>query len=103
MGVDSKGNKDEGAGDQGIMFGYACNETEVLMPAPIYYSHKILKLMAADRKNGSADKLEPDSKSQITIEYKDGKPSSVKSVVISTQHSADVNQSQVRELVKPYI
>ena len=63
MGVDSKGNKDEGAGDQGIMFGYACNETEVLMPAPIYYSHKILELMAEDRKNGKAKKLEPDSKS----------------------------------------
>jgi len=103
MGVDSKGNKDEGAGDQGIMFGYACNETDVLMPAPIYYSHKILRLMAEDRKSGKLKNIEPDSKSQITIEYKDGKPSSVKSVVISTQHSAEVNQSQVRELVKPYI
>ncbi|MBA1339850.1 MAG: S-adenosylmethionine synthetase [Pelagibacterales bacterium] len=103
MGVDSAGNKDEGAGDQGIMFGYACNETDVLMPAPIHYSHKILKLMAEDRKSGKLKNIEPDSKSQITIEYKDGKPSSVKSVVISTQHSADVNQSQVRELVKPYI
>ena len=102
QGVDQE-DGETGAGDQGIMFGYACNETEVLMPAPIYYSHKILELMAADRKKGIADKLEPDSKSQITIEYKDGKPSSVKSVVISTQHSADVNQSQVRELVKPYI
>ena len=103
MGVDASGNKDEGAGDQGIMFGYACNETDVLMPAPIYYSHKILRLMAEDRKSGKLKNIEPDSKSQITIEYKDGKPSSVKSVVISTQHSADVNQSQVRELVKPYI
>ena len=103
MGVDPKGNKDEGAGDQGIMFGYACNETDVLMPAPIHYSHKILKLMAEDRKSGKLKNIEPDSKSQITIEYKDGKPSSVKSVVISTQHSADTNQSQVRELVKPYI
>ena len=103
MGVDSSGNKDEGAGDQGIMFGYACNETDVLMPAPIHYSHKILKLMAEDRKSGNLKNIEPDSKSQITIEYKDGKPSSVKSVVISTQHSVDVNQSQVRELVKPYI
>jgi S-adenosylmethionine synthetase len=103
MGVDSSGNKDEGAGDQGIMFGYACNETDVLMPAPIHYSHKILRLMAEDRKSGKLKNIEPDSKSQITIEYKDGKPSSVKSVVISTQHSADVNQSQVRELVKPYI
>jgi S-adenosylmethionine synthetase len=103
MGVDSSVNKDEGAGDQGIMFGYACNETDVLMPAPIYYAHKILRLMAEDRKLGKLKNIEPDSKSQITIEYKDGKPTSVKSVVISTQHSADVNQSQVRELVKPYI
>jgi len=103
MGVDSSGNKDEGAGDQGIMFGYACNETDVLMPAPIHYSHKILRLMAADRKSGKFKNIEPDSKSQITIEYKDGKPANVKSVVISTQHSADVNQSQVRDLVKPYI
>jgi S-adenosylmethionine synthetase len=103
MGVDSSGNKDEGAGDQGIMFGYACNETDVLMPAPIHYSHKILRLMAEDRKSGKLKNIEPDSKSQITIEYKDGKPANVKSVVISTQHSAEVNQSQVRELVKPYI
>jgi S-adenosylmethionine synthetase len=103
MGVDAVGNKDEGAGDQGIMFGYACNETDVLMPAPIYYSHKILRLMAEDRKSGKLKNIEPDSKSQITIEYKDGKPSSVKSVVISTQHSANIDQSQVRELVKPYI
>ena len=103
MGVDSSGNKDEGAGDQGIMFGYACNETDVLMPAPIHYSHKILRLMAADRKSGKLKNIEPDSKSQITIEYKDGKPVNVKSVVISTQHSADVDQSQVRKLVMPYI
>jgi len=103
MGVDSKGNKDEGAGDQGIMFGYACNETEVLMPAPIYYSHKILELMAADRKNGSANKLEPDSKSQVTMMYENGKPKKITSVVISTQHSPDVNQAQVKEIVRPYL
>ena len=103
MGVDSKGNKDEGAGDQGIMFGYACNETETLMPAPIYYSHKILELMAADRKKGTADKLEPDSKSQVTMMYENGIPKKVTSVVISTQHSPDVNQSQVREIVRPYL
>ena len=103
MGVDASGNKDEGAGDQGMMFGYACNETDVLMPAPIYYSHKILRLMAEDRKAGKLKNIEPDSKSQVTVEYKDGKPVSVKSVVISTQHSPDVDQSQVRELVKPYI
>ena len=103
MGVDSSDNKDEGAGDQGIMFGYACNETDVLMPAPIHYSHKILRLMAEDRKSGKLKNIEPDSKSQITIEYIDGKPTNVKSVVISTQHSANINQLQVRDLVKPYI
>ena len=103
MGVDSSGNKDEGAGDQGIMFGYACDETDVLMPAPIHYSHKILRLMAEDRKSGKLKNIEPDSKSQITIEYRDGIPAAVKSVVISTQHSEDVDQKKVRELVKPYI
>ncbi len=103
MGVDSSSNKDEGAGDQGIMFGYACKETEALMPAPIYYSHKILRLMAQDRKSGNLNGIEPDSKSQITIEYKDGKPSSVKSVVISTQHSKDINLTKVKELCMPYI
>ncbi len=103
MGVDSSGNKDEGAGDQGIMFGYACNETDVLMPAPIHYSHKILRLMAEDRKSGNLSGIEPDSKSQITIEYKDGMPSAVTSVVISTQHSKDVSLAQVKELCMPYI
>ena len=103
MGVDSKGNKDDGAGDQGIMFGYACDETEVLMPAPIYYSHKILELMAIDRKKGIADKLEPDSKSQITMMYENGKPTKVTSVVISTQHSSKIDQSQVKEIVRPYL
>ena len=103
MGVDSSGNKDEGAGDQGIMFGYACNETDVLMPAPIHYSHKILRLMAEDRKSGKLNGIEPDSKSQITIEYKDGMPSAVTSVVISTQHSKDVNLALVKELCMPYI
>jgi len=103
MGVDSAGNKDEGAGDQGIMFGYACNETDVLMPAPIHYSHKILRLMAEDRKSGKLNGIEPDSKSQITIEYKDGMPAAVTSVVISTQHSKDVNLAQVKELCMPYI
>ena len=103
MGVDSAGNKDEGAGDQGIMFGYACNETDVLMPAPIHYSHKILRLMAEDRKSGKLNGIEPDSKSQITIEYKDGMPAAVTSVVISTQHSKDVSLAQVKELCMPYI
>ncbi len=103
MGVDSAGNKDEGAGDQGIMFGYACNETDVLMPAPIHYSHKILRLMAEDRKSGKLNGIEPDSKSQITIEYKEGVPAAVTSVVISTQHSKDVSLAQVKELCMPYI
>ncbi len=103
MGVDSKENKEEGAGDQGIMFGYACDETDVLMPAPIYYSHKILELMALDRKKGLADKLEPDSKSQVTMRYENGKPVQVTSVVISTQHSAEVKQAQVKEIVRPYL
>ena len=103
MGVDSAGNKDEGAGDQGIMFGYACNETDVLMPAPIHYSHKILRLMAEDRKSGKLKGIEPDSKSQITIQYKDGMPAAVTSVVISTQHSKDVNLAQVKDLCMPYI
>ena len=102
-GVDSRGNKDEGAGDQGMMFGYACNETEVLMPAPIYYSHKILELMAQDRKKGIIDKLEPDSKSQVTLKYENGIPVKVAKVVISTQHSPDVSQSQVKEIVRPYL
>ena len=97
-GVDSSGNKDEGAGDQGIMFGYACNETDVLMPAPIHYSHKILRLMAEDRKLGKLNSLNL-IQSQVTFEYLDGKPSKVKSVVISSQHSADVNQAQVRDLL----
>jgi len=103
MGVDSGGNKDEGAGDQGIMFGYACNETDEFMPAPIHYSHKILRLMAKDRKSGILKNIEPDSKSQVTFEYNDGKPIKVKSVVISSQHSPDVNQQQVRELLRPYL
>ncbi len=103
MGVDSSGNKDEGAGDQGIMFGYACNETNEYMPAPIFYSHKILRLMAQDRKSGKLNGIEPDSKSQVTFEYEDGKPKRVKSVVISSQHSPDLNQSQVKELLRPYL
>ena len=103
IGVDSKDNKDEGAGDQGIMFGYACNETDVLMPAPIHYSHKILRLMAEDRKKGSLKGIEPDSKSQITMCYEDDKPIKVTSVVISTQHSKDLNQDEVKKLVYPYI
>ena len=103
MGVDSKDNKDEGAGDQGIMFGYACKETEDLMPAPIYFSHKILRLMAKDRKDGSLKGIEPDSKSQVTMLYEQNKPKKVTSIVISTQHSKNLNQQQVKELILPYI
>ena len=103
MGVDSKDNKDEGAGDQGIMFGYACNETDMLMPAPIHYSHKILRLMAEDRKNGVLKGIEPDSKSQVTMLYEDDKPKKVTSIVISTQHSKDLKQEAVKEAIVPYI
>ena len=103
MGVDSKDNKDEGAGDQGIMFGFACNETDELMPAPIHYSHKILRLMAEDRKKGVLKDIEPDSKSQVTMLYENEKPVKVTSVVISTQHSKNLNQEQVRESIIPYI
>ena len=103
MGVDSKGNKDEGAGDQGIMFGYACKETEEFMPAPIHFSHKILRLMAEDRKKGSLKGIEPDSKSQVTMLYEEKKPIKVTSVVISTQHSKDLNQDDVKNLIIPYI
>jgi S-adenosylmethionine synthetase len=103
MGVDSKDNKDEGAGDQGIMFGYACSETEDLMPAPIHFSHKILRLMATDRKSGNLKGIEPDSKSQVTMFYENGQPTKVTSVVISTQHSKDINQDKVKELIFPYI
>ena len=103
MGVDSKDNKDEGAGDQGIMFGYACNETKELMPAPIHYSHKILRLMAEDRKKGILKGIEPDSKSQVTMLYEKDKPVKVTSVVVSTQHLKDLNQEKVRDLILPYI
>ena len=103
MGVDSKENKDEGAGDQGIMFGYACSETEDLMPAPIHFSHKILRLMAEDRKKGILKGIEPDSKSQVTMMYEMGKPVKVTSVVISSQHSKDLNQEKVKNLIIPYI
>ena len=103
MGVDSKDNKDEGAGDQGIMFGYACSETDDLMPAPIHFSHKILRLMAEDRKLGLLKGIEPDSKSQVTMHYENGKPTKVTSIVISTQHSKELNQDKVKELITPYI
>ncbi len=92
--------EEEGAGDQGIMFGYACGETEDLMPAPIYYSHKILKQMADKRHSGEYDILGPDAKSQLTLQYVDGKPVGVTSCVVSTQHNEGVDQVKIRELVK---
>jgi S-adenosylmethionine synthetase len=103
MGVDSGNNKDEGAGDQGIMFGYACKDTESLMPAPIYYSHQILLKMAEARKNGSKNEFEPDSKSQVTILYEKGKPSKVTSVVVSTQHKEGLTPLEIKEAVKPIV
>lgn len=103
MGVDSGDNKDEGAGDQGIMFGYACRETDVLMPAPIHYSHQILKSMADARHSGATDILGPDSKSQITCVYENGKPVRAESVVVSTQHSADASQADIRDLVRAHV
>ncbi len=103
MGVDSSSNKDEGAGDQGIMFGYACRDTESLMPAPIHYSHKILLKMAEARKNGSKPEFEPDSKSQITMLYKNGRPSKVTSIVVSTQHKEGLSPLQIKEAVRPII
>ena len=103
MGVDASGNKDEGAGDQGLMFGYACTETPELMPAPIRYSHEILRRMAVDRKSGALPGIGPDSKSQVTLRYEDGKPVAATSVVVSTQHVEGMTQEQVRELVRPYV
>ena len=103
QGVDAAGNKDEGAGDQGIMFGYACRETDVLMPAPIYYSHKILKSLAEARHSGAEPKLEPDSKSQVTLRYENGMPVGAASVVVSTQHAAGASQDEIREIVRPHV
>ena len=103
MGVDSGANKDEGAGDQGIMFGYACRDTKELMPAPIHFSHQILLKMAEARKIGKANELEPDSKSQITMLYENGKPSKVTSIVVSTQHKDGLSVGQVKEIVKPIV
>ena len=103
QGVDSGSEKDEGAGDQGIMFGYACNETPVLMPAPIYYAHEILKSLAEARHSGAQPLLGPDSKSQVTLEYRDGMPVRATSVVVSTQHDASLSQADVREIVRPHV
>ena len=103
MGVDAAGNKDEGAGDQGIMFGYACNETESLMPAPIHLSHAILRSLADVRHSGAEPGLLPDAKSQVTLRYVDGKPVGATSVVVSTQHTEDLDQHDVREIVRPHV
>jgi S-adenosylmethionine synthetase len=102
-GVDSSGNKDEGAGDQGIMFGYACTETKDLMPAPISYSHKVLQLMSEARKSGKEKFLRPDSKSQFSVIYEKGKPKAISSIVVSTQHDESVDQEKVKEIVRPYV
>jgi S-adenosylmethionine synthetase len=103
QGVDAAGNKDEGAGDQGIMFGYACTETPELMPAPLQYSQQILKSMADARHSGSTPDFGPDAKSQVTLQYVGGKPVRATSVVVSTQHSEKVSQEEVREIVRPHV
>ena len=103
MGVDAAGNKDEGAGDQGIMFGYACRETDALMPAPIHYAHAILRSLAEARHSGAEPGLGPDAKSQVTLEYRDRKPVRATSIVVSTQHAAHLSQDEVREIVRPHV
>ena len=103
MGVDATAGKEEGAGDQGIMFGYACKETPDLMPAPLYYAHGILKSLSQARRKNKNMGLFPDAKSQVTLEYVDGKPVRATSIVVSTQHHADLSQQQVREIVRPHV
>jgi len=104
QGVDASGNKEEGAGDQGIMFGYATNETPELMPAPIQYSHRILKLLADARHSGKEKTLAPDAKSQVTVRYENGKPKEAVSIVLSTQHTdAKQTSEDIRRIVEPYI
>ena len=103
MGVDQAGNKDQGAGDQGIMFGYACRETEALMPAPLHYAHAILARLAEARHAGAAPGLGPDSKSQVTLRYENGVPVGTTSVVVSTQHAAALSQEDVRAIVRPHV
>ena len=103
QGVDASGNKDEGAGDQGIMFGFACDETPDLMPAPLDYSHKILHRLAEDRKNGTAPFLEPDSKSQVTLRYEGGKPVACTAVVVSSQHAKGYHEGDKEAELKSYV
>ena len=100
QGVDKVDPKEQGAGDQGLMFGYAANETDTLMPAPIYYSHRLVEKQAELRRSGAADFLRPDAKSQISVRYEDGKPVAVDAVVLSTQHSPDIEQEALRAFVK---
>jgi S-adenosylmethionine synthetase len=104
QGVDSAGNKDEGAGDQGIMFGYACRETPELMPAPLYYAHRILKLMADARHSGQTEAFGPDAKSQVTVRYDQGKPVEATQIVVSTQHLDEkLSSNDVQSIVEPYV
>jgi S-adenosylmethionine synthetase len=104
QGVDAAGNKDEGAGDQGIMFGYACRETPDLMPAPIYYSHRILQLLSEARRTGRETLLGPDAKSQVTVHYEKGVPVGATQIVVSHQHTDEsLTSSQVKELIEPYV
>ena len=103
QGVDASGDKDEGAGDQGIMFGYASNETPELMPATLQYSHNILKALAAARHSGKEPKLEPDAKSQVTLYYENGRPVRATSIVLSTQHAPGLSSDDVAAIVKPYV
>ena len=104
QGVDASGDKDEGAGDQGIMFGYATDETEALMPAPIQYAHAILRRLAEVRKDGTEPRLGPDAKSQLSVQYRDGKPVGISSLVLSTQHlDESMTSADVRDLITPYI
>src|SRR5215468_11398254 len=102
-GVDAIGNKDEGAGDQGIMFGYACRETPEFMPAPIFYAHNILRSLSEARHSGAEPGLGPDAKSQVTLQYEDGRPVRAASIVVSTQHHHDLDQEAVREIVRPHV
>jgi S-adenosylmethionine synthetase len=103
QGVDAADNKDEGAGDQGIMFGFAVNETPELMPAPILYAHRILRLMAEARHAGEASELGPDAKSQVTVEYRGGRPARAHTIVVSTQHADGLESGDVRKIVEPYV
>jgi len=99
MGVDESADHEQGAGDQGLMFGYATNETSVLMPAPIYYAHRLVERQAELRKHGTLPWLRPDAKSQVTLRYEDGKPVAIDAVVLSTQHDEDISQADIHEAI----